>query len=79
MEPQGSHVAVPEAVGHTELSTTALARLLASGIRDELLAITREMSNATPSPSGSPTAPTRPPNCWASPQSSSMTCCAPAN
>jgi hypothetical protein len=37
------------------------------------------MSNATPSPSGSPTAPTRPPNCWASPQSSSMTCCAPAN
>lgn len=48
MEPQGSHVAVPEAVGHTELSTTALARLLASGIRDELLAITREMSNATP-------------------------------
>ena len=44
MEPQGSHVAVPEAVGHTELSTTALVRLLASGIRDELLAITREFS-----------------------------------
>lgn len=37
-------MAVPEAVGHTELSTTALARLLASGMRDELLAITREMS-----------------------------------
>jgi excisionase family DNA binding protein len=44
MEPQGSHVAVPEAVGHTELSTTALARLLAGGMRDELLAIMREMS-----------------------------------
>jgi len=44
MEPQGSHVAVPEAVGHTEFSTTALARLLANGMRDELLAITREMS-----------------------------------
>ena len=44
MEPQGSHVAVPEAVGHTEFSTTALARLLANGMRDELLAIMREMS-----------------------------------
>ena len=37
-------MAVPEAVGNTELSTTALARLLASGMRDELLAIMREMS-----------------------------------
>jgi hypothetical protein len=37
-------MAVPEAAGHTELSTTALARLLASGMRDELLAIMREMS-----------------------------------
>jgi len=34
MEPQGSHVAVPEAVGHTELSTTALAPLLAGGMRE---------------------------------------------
>jgi excisionase family DNA binding protein len=37
-------MAVPEAVGHTELSTTALAWLLASGMRDELLAMMREMS-----------------------------------
>jgi hypothetical protein len=44
MEPQGSDMAVPEAAGHTELSTTALARLLASGMRDELLGIMREMS-----------------------------------
>ena len=43
MELQGSHAAVPEAVGHTEFSTTALARLLASGMRDELLAIAATM------------------------------------
>jgi len=43
MEPQGSHVAVPEAVGHTEFSTTALARLLANGMRDELLGISTEL------------------------------------
>jgi excisionase family DNA binding protein len=44
IEPRGSDMAVPEAAGHTELSTTALARLLASGMRDELLTIMREMS-----------------------------------
>ncbi len=36
-------MAMPEAVGQTELSTSAVARLLASDVREELLAIMREL------------------------------------
>jgi len=36
-------------------------------------------SSAMPSPSGSPAALTKPLNYWASPETSSTTCCAPAN
>jgi hypothetical protein len=36
-------MAVPEAADRAELSTREIARLLASGMRDELLAIMREM------------------------------------
>jgi excisionase family DNA binding protein len=37
-------MAVPEAAHRAELSTREIARLLASSMRDELLAIIREMS-----------------------------------
>jgi excisionase family DNA binding protein len=37
-------MAVPESVGRAEPSTSATVRLLASGLREELLAIMREMS-----------------------------------
>jgi excisionase family DNA binding protein len=37
-------MAIPQPVGHGELSTTTRARLLASGMLDELLTIIREMS-----------------------------------
>ena len=37
-------MAVPESAGRAELSTSATVRLLASGLREELLAIMREMS-----------------------------------
>jgi excisionase family DNA binding protein len=36
-------MAVPEGASHAEPSTSAMARLLASGMREELLAIMREM------------------------------------
>ncbi len=36
-------MAVPEPVGRAEPSTSATVRLLASGLREELLAIMREM------------------------------------
>src|SRR5215831_11985995 len=36
-------MAAPEAAGRAELSTSAIARLVASGTREELLAIMREM------------------------------------
>jgi excisionase family DNA binding protein len=36
-------MAVPEAAGRAELRTREIARLAASGMRDELLAIMREM------------------------------------
>ena len=36
-------MAVPEAAGRAELSTSAIARLLASDMREELLAIMREI------------------------------------
>jgi excisionase family DNA binding protein len=42
-------MATPEAVGRAELSTGALARLLASDMREELLAIIREISGRNPS------------------------------
>ena len=40
---QGSDVAVPEIVGPVELSANAIARLLASDMREDLLAIMREI------------------------------------
>lgn len=36
-------MAVPEATDRAELTTSAIARLLASGVRDELLALMRGM------------------------------------
>ena len=36
-------MAVPESAGRAQLSTNATVRLLASGLREELLAIMREM------------------------------------
>jgi excisionase family DNA binding protein len=36
-------MAVPKSVGQAEPNTSAIARLLASGMRDELLALMREM------------------------------------
>ncbi len=41
-------MAVPESAGRAELSTSATARLLASGMRDELLAIMRQMLERNP-------------------------------
>jgi excisionase family DNA binding protein len=40
---------VPEAAGRAALGTSAVARLLASDMREELLAIIREISEHTPS------------------------------
>jgi hypothetical protein len=40
-------MATPEAAGRAELSTSAIARLLASDMREELLAIIREVSERT--------------------------------
>jgi excisionase family DNA binding protein len=37
-------MAIPESAGRADLSTNATVRLLASGLREELLAIMREMS-----------------------------------
>ena len=70
---------MPQAADPAGQSTNAIARLLATDIQEDLLAILREIFERNPSPSGSPIAPTKPLNYWASPPSSSMTCCAPAN
>jgi hypothetical protein len=58
-------MALPEAAGQVELR--AMARLLASDMREELLVLLREILSATPTPSGSPTARVGPLTCWAFP------------
>ncbi len=70
-------MAVPKAANPVELS--AIARLLASDMREELLVLLREMFERNAPLNGSPTALTRPLTCWASPGSWSTTCCAPAS
>jgi hypothetical protein len=72
-------MATPEATGRAELTISAIARLLASDMREELLAIIREISGRNPSAERLAYSLTKPPNCWASPESSSTTCCAPAS
>lgn len=62
-------MAVPEAADRAELSTREIARLLASAMRDELLALMREMFERNAYAERLATAPTRPRNCWASPES----------
>ena len=75
----GSDVTAPDAADRVELSTSAIARLLTSDMREELLAIMREIFDRHTFADGSPTALRRLPNCWASPENSSTTCCAPAS
>ena len=60
-------MAGPDAADRVELSTREVARLLASGMRDELLTIMREMSGRNAYAGRSPTALTRPLNCRESP------------
>jgi excisionase family DNA binding protein len=40
-------MAVPDAADRAELNTSAIARLLASGMREEMLAVVREMLSRT--------------------------------
>lgn len=70
-------MAAPEAANQVDLS--AIARQLASDMREELLALLREILERNAPPSGSPTALTRPLNYWAFPGNSFTTCCALAN
>ena len=62
-----------------ELSTSAIARLLASDMREELLALMCEIFDRRAFAERLAYSLRRPPNCWAFPESSSMTCCAPAS
>ena len=72
-------MAVPEAADPVGQSANAIARQLATDMGEDLLAIMREIFARNAFANGSPTALTKPLNYWASPGSSSMTCCAPAN
>ncbi len=60
-------------------STNAIARLLATDMREELLAIMREVFERNAFAERLAYSPDEAAEHWASPRNSSTTCCAPAN
>jgi hypothetical protein len=72
-------MSVPEAVDPVGQSTSAIARLLATDMRDDLLAIMREILEHNAFAERLAYSPTKPLNYWASPGNPSTTCSIPVN